>query len=84
MLRYVEYIEAIGIIVRCIICIILMDEFIELKHGRKKSISKIVLITANFCMWILAKKMGVLWFILAELLDILEYYIYLTVIKKWT
>lgn len=82
MLEYVEHIEAIGIVVKCIICIILMDKFVDLESNQKTYMSKGILVGVNFFVWILAKRMGVLWFILAELLDILEYYIYLMVSKK--
>ena len=59
-----------------------MDKFVDLESNQKTYMSKGILVGVNFCVWILAKRMGVLWFILAELLDILEYYIYLMVSKK--
>ncbi len=77
-----EAIKVVGILVRCIICIAIIDELAELKRSRKMYFTKLVLLTADFGLWFCTGRIGVQKNILAIILEMTGYCIYFWYLKK--
>lgn len=78
----IEVIESIGIVVKSIICMAIIDELAELKRSRKMYWTKLALLTINFGLCFFMGRMGVRWNILATMLGILGYCIYFRYLKS--
>lgn len=78
----VGVVESIGIFVKCIIHMAIIDELAELKRSRKMYWTKLVLLTVNFGLCFFMGRIGVRWNILATILGILGYCIYFRYLKS--
>ena len=78
----IEIIESIGIVVKCIICMAIIDELAELKKSRKMYLAKFTLLMVNFGLCFFMGRMGVQWDILATILVIVGYCIYFKYLKQ--
>ncbi len=74
-------IESIGILVKCIICMTIIDELVEIQKSRKVYETKVILLVANVGVWICIEKMGKPWNTLAMLLEVVGYCIYLEIVE---
>lgn len=78
-----EFTTYIGIILNCFICMIVMDELSEMKIPKKRYFAKsVLLIGADFFLWFMVTGRGELWNILAMLLEVVGYCIYLAILKS--
>lgn len=78
-----EFTTYVGIILNCFICMIVMDELSEMKIPKKRYFEKsVLLIGTDFLLWFMVIGRGELWNILAMLLEVMGYCIYLAILKS--
>ena len=78
-----EFTTYVGIILNCFICMIVMDELSEMKIPKKRYFEKsVLLIGTDFLLWFMVTGRGELWNILAMLLEVMGYCIYLAILKS--
>lgn len=78
-----EFTTYVGIILNCFICMIVMDELSEMKIPKKRYFEKsVLLIGTDFFLWFMVTGRGELWNILAMLLEVMGYCIYLAILKS--
>ncbi len=78
----VGVVGSIGIFVKCIIHMAIIDELAELKRSRKMYWTKLALLTVNFGLCFFMGRMGIRWNILATILGIVGYCIYFRYLKS--